>query len=185
MDTWIKRKQAVVPSKPDPCGFTGCTAQRSAATMSLFTRTTHKTPPSFICRGKKPSFPALATSSQKTTPWQQCVLHQPPLELIWNPAGRYEWHPVFLAGWRSHFCNGNKGQAYAWRKSSLAVGRTSLHHAAKWEMKAGFPVLPAEHWMMGCSANLLTNDFIRGWFTAQRWAYWTKFISWAGSTKHV
>lgn len=125
--------------------------------------TTHKTLPSFIWRGKKNSFPAsrlLLTRKPLLDSSMYCI--NPPLELIWNPAGRYEWHPVFLAGWRSNFCNSDKGQAYAWGKSSLAVGRITLHHAAKWKMKAGFPVLPAKHWMMGCCANPLTlYGFIR------------------------
>lgn len=39
-----------------------------------------------------------------------------PLEFIWNSAERYEWHPVFLAGWRSNFCNSDKGSSTCTRK---------------------------------------------------------------------
>lgn len=176
---WIKCKQVAVSFKMDPCSITGYIAQSllkecSSDVSSCQNQewTTHKKPQTFFVKWEEILISSIrATSYQNNTPWWENVLHKKKkLESIWNSAERYEWHPVFLAGWRSHFCNSDKG-SYAWGKSSLAIGTINLHRAAKWQIKAGFPILPekkkTEWW--AAVGTLLLLVALSDWFTAQCW----------------
>lgn len=68
-----------------------------------------------------------------------CIKH--PLEFIWNSAERYEWHPVFLAGWRPNFCNSDKGSSICMRKAISGSCKITLYHTAKWKKLKWIPSL--------------------------------------------
>lgn len=89
-----------------------------------------------------------------------CIKH--PLEFIWNSAERYEWHPVFLAGWRSNFCNSDKGSSICmWKVISGCWWSHPLPHCQVKNLK-WIPSLAWNHGMMGCSGNLfISYGFIR------------------------
>lgn len=175
---WIKCKQVAVSFKTDPCSITGYIAQSllkecSSDVSSCQNQewTTHKKPQTFFVKWEEILISSIrATSYQNNTPWWENVLHKKKPWIhpkfsrkVWVVSSIFSWMEV------KFFVNSDKG-SYAWGKSSLAIGTINLHRAAKWQIKAGFPILPEkkpEWW--AAVGTLLLLVALSDWFTAQCW----------------